>query len=667
MNKKIVTLGIVLTILAFTFTPTVATFTTVAQDLGCTLFVSPAGSDTNSGSITLPYKTITKAIGAAVAGSVICVRAGNYPTFDVPSAKSDLTLSAYPGETVVLSGGVGVGLRGNRITLKGFSVTNAGSDWGAAIMSYGHENVICDNEIYSNVASGTTSGIMLYFSYGNIVCNNKIHDNAMRGVWVYGGASDNNTVDGNEVYSHTLSTGNSDGVGCTVGSTGNVFSNNLIYGNSDDGLDTWDCPANIVIGNTSHNNGGTGDGNCYKLGGPGGGGNTVTGNVAYSCETMGFTSNGKGDFYLNNIAHNNGKWGFDDGWRTDGSVQVSTFEGNAAYKNLAGQFSLGQYSVLLSGNTTATPMAATPTIAPSATAQVSIPIFTDDFDGTSLDLSKWAPANKRGYGQEVFVPSNVSVSNGLLHLRADSNFNSGEVDSRNKFTVQYGYVEASIRVPKGNGYWPAFWVLTNFDNTSPFSRQEIDIMESKGGDIHQTAFNVHWGTSGSSPTIGGFYSDPSIDYSADFHKYAANWSPTEIKFYVDDILRWTWAQPIPPAVFDPSHVLISLSICATNSFCLAPDSNTIWPGIMDIDYIRVYSLGSIPTSTPLLPQTATQTPAVTASQTASGVPPLTATAQTGINTPTRTITPSRTPTLTRTVTPTPTTCLTRLPNGKCKK
>jgi parallel beta-helix repeat protein len=153
----------------------------------------------------------------------------------------------------------------------------------------------------------------------------------------------------------------------------------VVHDNSDDGIDTWDCPSNTVSNNTVYHNGGTGDGNGIKAGY--GGMNTVTGNTVYDNLACGFTSNGGGNYYENNTSYNNGDCGFEDDWRVSGNTQTSQFINNKAWGNPKGNFRTGQYTVTFEGNSEASPQSQTP---PSTSTSTPEPAVTPTATPTGI-------------------------------------------------------------------------------------------------------------------------------------------------------------------------------------------------------------------------------------------------------------------------------------------
>lgn len=303
---------------------------------GNVICVAPSGSDTNAGTVDAPYKTIAKAITASQPTDTILVGSGTYPSFTI--SKSNVRLIGV-GRPLV-SGGYGIKCNANskNVQISGFEVTGAtGNYTGAIYLNNCSGSTVSDNLVHDNI-SATVSGIIVYGN-DNHILSNVVYNNNFSGIRIYGNSA-NNEIAFNKFYNHTLSAGNSDGIDLvdpTV--TGTIIHDNEVWGNSDDGIDTWTSPANTVKNNISHNNGGTGDGNGIKLGGlTSGGNNIVIGNVSYANETSGFTSNGNGNYYEGNIAYGNGEYGFSDGWRNAGNTTKSSFVKNYAWSNAKGNF-----------------------------------------------------------------------------------------------------------------------------------------------------------------------------------------------------------------------------------------------------------------------------------------------------------------------------------------
>jgi beta-glucanase (GH16 family) len=238
----------------------------------------------------------------------------------------------------------------------------------------------------------------------------------------------------------------------------------------------------------------------------------------------------------------------------------------------------------------------------AATAQASPPagtwhqIFADEFSGTSLDSGKWSTcytfgcSNANNGELEWYQAGNDTVSSGLLHLTAKKeainayNYTSGMVATSGanattppKFAFKYGYLEMSAQVPRGNGFWPAFWMLPASYKWPP----EIDVMEILGNDPTTATMTLHYnsGRNGLSHTT---FTGP--DFSAGQHVYGLDWEPNAIVWYIDGVerYRYTTKNRIPNA---PMYVIANLAV---GGWPGPPDSTTPFPSEMAVDYIRVY-------------------------------------------------------------------------------
>ena len=130
-------------------------------------------------------------------------------------------------------------------------------------------------------------------------------------------------------------------------------------------------------------------------------------------------------------------------------------------------------------------------------------VFADEFTGNILNSSVWNTGFWFNYTinneLQAYRPENVVVQNGVLNLTAEKrstmtlwgepmNYASGAVTTRGKFTFTFGVAEARIKVPKGRGYFPAFWLLPNNKRSPP----EIDVMQVLGHDPGTARFNYMW-------------------------------------------------------------------------------------------------------------------------------------------------------------------------------
>jgi len=221
-------------------------------------------------------------------------------------------------------------------------------------------------------------------------------------------------------------------------------------------------------------------------------------------------------------------------------------------------------------------------------------IFDDEFNGTSLDTSKWKPCyhsgdctNSGNKELEWYLPENVTESNGVLQLQAKKQiynapdgktyaYTSGMIASTN-FSFTYGYVEMRAKVTACKGMWSAFWMLPTDGGWPP----EIDAEEVLGRDPTTVHMTYHYDATNN--LNGSPWSGP--DFSAGWHTFAVDWEPNAITWYVDGVKRQqdTNASTITNK---PMYLLANLAV--GGNWAGWPDATTAFPCAFSIDYIRVY-------------------------------------------------------------------------------
>jgi len=192
--------------------------------------------------------------------------------------------------------------------------------------------------------------------------------------------------------------------------------------------------------------------------------------------------------------------------------------------------------------------------------------------------------------------SNITVQNGYLLITAQkedyegASYTSAKIHTKDKFEQKHGRFEARIRVPYGQGMWPAFWLLGNdIDDVSWPQCGEIDIMEYEGSKPTILHGSIHGpGYSGGNP-VTKTYELLNDRFDTNFHIFGIEWGPNYINYYVDDVLynQITPEDAEGEWVFDhPFYIIINLAVGGT--FAGAPNEETVFPQTMLIDYIRVY-------------------------------------------------------------------------------
>jgi beta-glucanase (GH16 family) len=216
--------------------------------------------------------------------------------------------------------------------------------------------------------------------------------------------------------------------------------------------------------------------------------------------------------------------------------------------------------------------------------------FADEFNGKTLDTSRWIdsyPDGTRTHSnneQQYYAPDGYDLAKGKLRLKGEKRtmggmpYTSGMVTSYGKFSQKYGWFEIRATFPKGKGYWPAFWLLPD-DKTWP---PEIDVLEILGHETNVVYMTNHYNNAeGKHEGKGDKWEGP--DFSVGFHTFAVDWEPGEIVWYVDGVERYRTTANVPNV---PMYVLANLAV--GGDWPGMPDATTKFPGVMEVDYIRVY-------------------------------------------------------------------------------
>ncbi|MBI3652816.1 MAG: glycoside hydrolase family 16 protein [Acidobacteria bacterium] len=173
-------------------------------------------------------------------------------------------------------------------------------------------------------------------------------------------------------------------------------------------------------------------------------------------------------------------------------------------------------------------------------------------------------------------------------------YTSARLLTKGKFAQRYGRFEARLKLPYGQGIWPAFWMLGNdIDKVSWPSCGEIDIMENIGKEPSINHGSLHGpGYSGGNPLTGIYTLPNSQKFADDFHVFAVEWDASAVRFYVDNTLYHTKTIANVPAgnrwVFDHPFFML-LNVAVGGNFPGSPDDTTTFPQTLIVDYVRVYS------------------------------------------------------------------------------
>ncbi|BCJ46845.1 hypothetical protein GCM10010168_36330 [Actinoplanes ianthinogenes] len=293
----------------------------------------------------------------------------------------------------------------------------------------------------------------------------------------------------------------------------------------------------------------------------------------------------------------------------DGLKDVINATGTGRYVRMYGTarsgpygYSLWEFSVYGTGGNPVDP--------PAKPADPTFPatrlVFSDEFNGANgvkPDTAKWTydPGVPQNGEVQYYTPNSENASmNGAGQLVIEARkqdyqgrqYTSARMNTSNKFHTQYGRVEARIKVPKGNGLWPAFWMMgADFLQGRPWPYNgEIDIMEILGRNTNEVYSTLHAPAYNGAGGYGQKLS--TVDLSQDFHVYAVEWDSKGMRFFLDNTLilnasKDTVENTRGPWIYDHPFYLI-LNLAVGGDFPGPIDSTTPFPSRMLVDYVRVY-------------------------------------------------------------------------------
>ncbi|HZM82765.1 MAG TPA: discoidin domain-containing protein [Candidatus Limnocylindrales bacterium] len=251
-----------------------------------------------------------------------------------------------------------------------------------------------------------------------------------------------------------------------------------------------------------------------------------------------------------------------------------------------------------------------PTAPPPRPADPTFPatrlVFSDEFNGANgskPDPAKWTIDIGTGQNNELqyYTNNNNTFMDGTGSLVMEArrevvggrNYTSHRMNTSNKFHFQYGRVEARIKVNKGNGFWPAFWMMgADFLTGRPWPYNgEVDIMEVLGRNTNECYTTLHAPAYNGGAGYGLKTTAP-VDLANDFHVYAAEWDSRGIRFFLDSQLifnasKETVESTRGPWVYDHQFYII-LNLAVGGDFPGPVDATTPFPSRVLVDYVRVY-------------------------------------------------------------------------------
>lgn len=245
--------------------------------------------------------------------------------------------------------------------------------------------------------------------------------------------------------------------------------------------------------------------------------------------------------------------------------------------------------------------------APTRTGDVEAAALTwsDEFDGPAGSAPNGANWNFEtgggGWGNNELQTYTDSRDNSALDgngnlvitaRQSGSGYTSARLTTKGKVQPKFGRLEARIQIPRGQGIWPAFWMLGGqFPNTPWPNAGEIDIMENVGYEPHLVHGTLHGpGYSGGNGITGQYMHPQGWSFADTFHTFAIDWRPGSITWSVDGVAYQTFTAAntgANPWVFDQPFFFI-LNVAVGGNWPGNPDGTTQFPQRMVVDYVRVY-------------------------------------------------------------------------------
>ena len=230
-------------------------------------------------------------------------------------------------------------------------------------------------------------------------------------------------------------------------------------------------------------------------------------------------------------------------------------------------------------------------------------VWHDEFNGNALSAD-WVHETGNGnwgWGNnelQYYTSQNTTVSGGVLQITAKQeamggqNYTSSRIKTQGLKSWKYGRIDIRAALPKGQGIWPALWMLgDNISSVGWPSCGEIDIMEMIGGPgnndrtVHGTA---HWSDNGSHAQFGDSYTLNSGIFADEFHVFSIVWNANGITWLVDNqVYNTINTTPAQLSEFQEKFFFI-FNVAVGGNWPGSPDASTQFPQTMYVDYVRVF-------------------------------------------------------------------------------
>lgn len=231
-------------------------------------------------------------------------------------------------------------------------------------------------------------------------------------------------------------------------------------------------------------------------------------------------------------------------------------------------------------------------------------VWNDEFSGNQVNTNDWVfeigdGCPNCGWGNnelQYYRQENAYVGNGVLTIEAkkesiqNKNYTSARLKTQGKKSFQYGRIDIRALLPKGQGIWPALWMLGNNISTIgwPYCG-EIDIMEMVGGNgrDNQVHGTLHWDNNGHN-YVGGSYSLSSGIFAHSYHVFSITWDENIIKWFVDDVQFYELSIAADHMSEFHQQFFFIINLAVGGNWPGNPNETTVFPQKLRVDYIRMF-------------------------------------------------------------------------------
>lgn len=238
----------------------------------------------------------------------------------------------------------------------------------------------------------------------------------------------------------------------------------------------------------------------------------------------------------------------------------------------------------------------------SANAQPNPQIWTYDMGSGGFgndELENYCAFGSSAPPCDPAFPNAYEDTSGILHIAARKSsagaYTSVRMKTQGLISFQYGRIEARMKLPESQGMWPAFWLLgSDIAAVDWPACGELDVMEHIDGSNPQN-WGYDWvqGSLHGTGLNGGTQYHPAGFSAADWHTYGMNWTKGRIQYYVDDpsnvYATFTPSTQAGTWPFDSGPEFVILNLAVGGDWPGQPDSTTVFPSEIQVDYVRVYA------------------------------------------------------------------------------